>query len=128
VEVALVRYNAGQDDPVDVTDLVSTEQITGADQVFWYVSTGKRNEDMFFVHGGFFAPVKTSAVAIRRQGRTINIYINAPPGVSASILESTDMMRTWNPVSAFTVTSPVMEFSFPLNESGVVFYKAVLSP
>ncbi len=128
VEVALVQYKPGEEDPMDVSDLVSIDQIAGADQVFWYVSTGKRNEDMFFLHGGFFKAEKTSSVGSRILNGVFEVFINAPPGRSASILESIDAMQTWTPVSTFTVTSPVMSFSYPLRNSGAVFYRAVLLP
>jgi len=128
VEVALVRYSPGQEDPTDMTDLLNDEQINGMNQVFWYVSTGKLNEDMFFVHGGFFNPEKTSAVGSQIQDGMFKVFITAPPGGSASILESTNMMRIWAAVSTFTVTSPVMSFSYPLRNIGGVFYKAVLLP
>jgi uncharacterized repeat protein (TIGR01451 family) len=78
VDFAVVRYHIGEEHPNDYRDLLkpSVESIrtwrpSGSndliaydapeDVVFWYSATGHKNQDAFFVHGGFFNPALPNA-------------------------------------------------------------------
>jgi hypothetical protein len=54
LELAVVLWQPGEEDPADFHDLF--DQAVGHDDVvFWYSSTGHRDNDSFWIHFGFFS-------------------------------------------------------------------------
>jgi uncharacterized repeat protein (TIGR01451 family) len=73
LDFAVTRYQSGEEDPLDIQDLITSQPIRTYDTsgrnplqinwgsapeevVVWYSGTGKQNSDAFFGHGGFFNP------------------------------------------------------------------------
>lgn len=54
LDIAVVRYRAGEEDPENFRALVGNESLIGLPRVFWYGSEGFQQQDRFFTHGGFF--------------------------------------------------------------------------
>ena len=62
IDLSLVKFNLGEDDPLDYRDLDDNEStspklrsVAPQGNVFWYATTGHRPFEKFMVHGGFFS-------------------------------------------------------------------------
>jgi probable HAF family extracellular repeat protein len=56
VDMAIVRYHKGEEDPDTFSLLIDGESLIGQSTVLWYSATGFQQSDTFFYHGGFFNP------------------------------------------------------------------------
>lgn len=136
VEVALVRYSPGEQDPSDFKTLASGEVLRESDQVFWYAGRSPETSDAFFIHGGAFSPVPQCYVSVKRRlvlseecleppcwvSLPYSVWIKAPPGSEVVLMESSDT-RIWQDRETTVTTEPITKIPIPYNPSGATFFK-----
>jgi probable HAF family extracellular repeat protein len=122
VYFAVVKWHPGEQDPIEITDLVNGEPLNPADTVFWYSAIGYQDHDTFFYHGGFFAPQSSgpatlTAIITKSSGptETINLVLtNSGPGTAHGVSINELLPRLLRGSGAVIYTGPPLP-SLPLD-------------
>lgn len=118
LDVAVVKFKPGEDDPLDYTALISQEPIRHStnssdlrEQVYaytapdgvvvWFSATGHLQEDSFFIQPGFFGPSDSNVDAsiTRDTSALSSSYASGPPQLKQTSFAATDTASEDGPIS-----------------------------